>query len=249
MFQGLKVTVQDIDCRHHEVWKAAFRLLASSQQPDILYDLICFAVSSLDWLQSLARQRHPPEQRLTEADAAPLAATLRSLHWTTCTQRLVSGSSLLGRTQQQVQPLQVHLLPTPRLLVWCLGISQTALSISGLHFGGAVLSAPVLEVLSSSIGSCMHLQQLYIHSLGVPVLPESLAQLPLLHTVSIASTTMARRMVVAADRALPGVGICTSLRDLTLAGKCGSVVEAEGLLSVFKHQFTPSCSPLSSACC
>jgi hypothetical protein len=98
------------------------------------------------------------------------------------------------------------------------------LNISGLQVGGAVPVAPVLEVLSSSIGSCLHLQQLYIHSLGVPVLPGSLAQLPLLHTVSIASTSMARRIVVAADRALQVLGSCTALRSLTLAGECSSVV-------------------------
>lgn len=82
----------------------------------------------------------------------------------------------------------------------------------------AVVSAPVIEMLSPSIGECRGLEVLQVQGLGVPLLPQALTQLQELHTVRIQSTRVARRAHHAADRALAVLGSCKGLLDLTLAG-------------------------------
>jgi Leucine-rich repeat (LRR) protein len=62
------------------------------------------------------------------------------------------------------------------------------------------------------------LEQIEVLGLGVPMLPAGLSQLQHLHTVSIASTSMARRVLQSPDAALAPLGGCSRLQSLTLAG-------------------------------
>uniref|UniRef100_A0A383WHL8 Uncharacterized protein n=1 Tax=Tetradesmus obliquus TaxID=3088 RepID=A0A383WHL8_TETOB len=156
----------------------------------------------------------PPEARLTAADTAAVAASLTSLTWSTCGQRLASGTSLLARTPAS-SPASADAAgawlgncTALRTLRIC-GEQQAAL---------AVLSAPALDALSAAICCCSSLQQLEVLGLGVPMLPAGLSQLQQLHTVSIASTSMARRVLLTPDAALAALGGCSRLRSLTLAG-------------------------------
>ncbi|WIA15324.1 hypothetical protein OEZ85_001990 [Tetradesmus obliquus] len=156
----------------------------------------------------------PPEARLTAADTAAVAASLTSLTWSTCGQRLASGTSLLARTPAS-SPTSADAAgawlgncTALRTLRIC-GEQQAAL---------AVLSAPALDALSAAICCCSSLQQLQVLGLGVPMLPAGLSQLQQLHTVSIASTSMARRVLLTPDAALAALGGCSRLRSLTLAG-------------------------------
>jgi Leucine-rich repeat (LRR) protein len=83
---------------------------------------------------------------------------------------------------------------------------------------GSVLGAPALDALSSSIGGCSKLQKLSMKCLGLPLLPDALAQLPLLQHVSIEACSVTRRAVLGPEAAIGVLGRCRKLQEITLAG-------------------------------
>lgn len=168
----------------------------------------------------------PAEQHLTPDHMTAVAATLQAVRWTTCSQRITQGSSILGNfvgaaTGAAAAPWVGGCSELRHLrLTGCAGVVETGNSMltGAVSTRPRVLSAPVLEQLSTNISECRALEVLEVHGLGVPLLPNTLYQLTQLHTVSIASSRVARRAFHAAHVALAILGSCKGLRDLTLAG-------------------------------
>lgn len=160
------------------------------------------------------------QESLTAADVSPLARCLTRLCWSTSSQRLSAGASLLCRSlSAAVLPGDLGSQEAPGAGSWFGGLAALqSLQLQGVLRDGSVLGAPVLDTLSSSIGSCSKLEQLSIRCLGLPLLPQSLSQLPVLRSVTIEACSITRRQALGPDLALDVLGRCKSLEELTLGG-------------------------------
>jgi len=161
------------------------------------------------------------QESLTAADVSPLAGCLTRLSWSTSSQRLSAGASLLCRSlSAAVLPGDLGSQEAPGAAgSWFGGLTALqSLQLQGVLRDGSVLGAPVLDTLSSSIGSCSKLEQLSVRCLGLPLLPQSLSQLPALRSVTIEACSITRRQALGPDLALAVLGRCKRLEELTLGG-------------------------------
>lgn len=160
------------------------------------------------------------QQTLTEADVSPLGQSLMQLCWSVCSQRLSAGASLLCRSASAAGLPGVLAADVSAAAAgpWFGGLSALqCLELRGI-LRGSVLGAPALDVLSSSIGGCSKLQKLSVKGLGLPMLPDALAQLPHLRHVSIEACAVTRRAVLGPEAAIAVLGRCRKLQEVTLAG-------------------------------
>lgn len=164
----------------------------------------------------------PLQESLSPAHFSPLSSSLTSLRWATCKQRLAGGASLLCRAPAAAGlPAEQHaedsLATAAGPWLGALSALQT-LQLQGILRNGSVLVAPALEALSSSIGACSQLEVLSVKQLGLPLLPDTLARLPRLRSVSIEACSIVRRVVLQPEQVLAVLGRCSSLEQLTLSG-------------------------------
>lgn len=163
----------------------------------------------------------PLQQALTAEDVSPLSRTLTHLSWCTCAQRLAAGASLLCRSPSAAGLPGQHAGDVSAAAAgpWFGGLlALQCVELKGILRGGSVLGAPALDAVSSSIGGCSKLQKLSVKCLGLPMLPDTLAQLPLLQHVSVEACSVTRRAALGPGAAIGVLGRCKKLQELTLAG-------------------------------